>query len=112
MKIIFQLNKTCILLESERDEVIEAKQFILHLVKTKVNFKDYLHSVHKFNPMEYSSVDEVMKRSQALFETKYRNFDVYNCAYCYSNIYFRSKLKDKFDTTDKIQDDEVHLLNL
>ena len=55
----------------ERNQLEEANLFLQDHIKVKELYKQYLDSVYSVGSEDFSQVDDVIKRSQALFEKKY-----------------------------------------
>ena len=58
----------------ERNQLEEANSFLQDHIKVKELYKQYLDSVYAIGLEDFSQVDDVIKRSQALFEKKYTIF--------------------------------------
>ena len=69
-----QLNSRRNKLLIDRDKCEETKIFMTNLMETKMNFKVYLDSVFCAIEMdqsaEFPTVDDIVKRFQALFESR------------------------------------------
>ena len=69
-----QLNSKRNKLLIDRDKCEETKIFMTNLMETKMNFKVYLDSVFSAIEMdqsaEFPTVDDIVKRFQALFESR------------------------------------------
>ena len=74
INLTLQLNSKRNKLLIDRDKCEETKTFMTNLMETKMNFKVYLDSVFSAIEMdqsaEFPTVDDIVKRFQALFESR------------------------------------------
>lgn len=61
-------------LELEKCQLLDSKKFMQDLVTLKMCFKSYIDLVFKTNQHEFHKTEDIMHRSQALFETRYNTF--------------------------------------
>lgn len=54
----------------EKNQLAAANAFLQDHIKVKELYKKYLDSVYSIGSGEFNQVDDVIKRSQALFENK------------------------------------------